>query len=367
MVRKTRKSQPTTTAQRCPEPQSKRQKTRHLAVGDHSVGHPTLQLYYPRTCSLGQHLLSELPKSAKRRRRRFLNVGGNVLADESTQQSIESSWAAKSVNGLKLRPEDLACVREVLDSTIVCVRANPIRSAENLAKDCEALSQHVRLTADSELGASNVSISELVDHAVKVLFDRIHPHCLRPPHLLCYGIQRAQPTYAEKSERAMAGTGLVIRSSNANSNTLKGLDWEIILALLGNGGDKIILDMLLNCALFVPVTSDLGHLNQISGKLSQIAAVISLINEGMPLSELEPLKLAQQKSTIPSGLNEATSKPLAAIRFVRSRMYHARPALNAKGNVAFGLRHIRSCATKFFARRFAKFYFRCSKTIFGSL
>lgn len=31
----------------------------------------------------------------------------------------------------------------------------------------------------------------------------------------------------------------------------------------------------------------------------------------------------------------------SSIRFVRHRMYHARAALSSKGNVSFGLRHIR--------------------------
>ena len=34
-------------------------------------------------------------------------------------------------------------------------------------------------------------------------------------------------------------------------------------------------------------------------------------------------------------------RKLTAIRFVRSRMLYARAALNAKGGVRFGMRHIR--------------------------
>lgn len=36
-------------------------------------------------------------------------------------------------------------------------------------------------------------------------------------------------------------------------------------------------------------------------------------------------------------------KSPAAITFVRNRMFYARAALNAKGRVTFGLRHIREC------------------------
>ena len=79
------------------------------------------------------------------------------------------------------------------------------------------------------------------------------------------------------------------------------------------------------------------------------------MGSGTPLTELEclsnasslqgqPKNPSQTKSQIPSrGQNEARliSRPLVAINFVRSRMFHARAALDAKGKVKFGLRHIR--------------------------
>lgn len=57
----------------------------------------------------------------------------------------------------------------------------------------------------------------------------------------------------------------------------------------------------------------------------------------MSLSEkLVPRTMSKQKGTIPPDLHSP-----AAITFVRSRMYYARAALNAKGRVTFGMRHIR--------------------------
>ncbi len=56
------------------------------------------------------------------------------------------------------------------------------------------------------------------------------------------------------------------------------------------------------------------------------------------LSLLEGAPKWQQTSTI-SAL--PTPKPPASITFVRNRMFYARAALNPKGKVTFGLRHIR--------------------------
>lgn len=42
---------------------------------------------------------------------------------------------------------------------------------------------------------------------------------------------------------------------------------------------------------------------------------------------------------------QMSSKSPAAISFVRNRMFYARAALNTKGRVTFGLRHIRETET----------------------
>ena len=42
------------------------------------------------------------------------------------------------------------------------------------------------------------------------------------------------------------------------------------------------------------------------------------------------------------GCPEPLCRPPSAITFVRNRMFYARAALNAKGMVQFGLRHIRT-------------------------
>ena len=77
---------------------------------------------------------------------------------------------------------------------------------------------------------------------------------------------------------------------------------------------------------------------------------------GTPLTDLQTLgcskSLALSKPVKPpnpdlgngaepgSSLQSTCNSP-AAITLVRNRMFYARPALNAKGRVTFGLRHIR--------------------------
>lgn len=64
-----------------------------------------------------------------------------------------------------------------------------------------------------------------------------------------------------------------------------------------------------------------------------------LIQAGDPIYEAQPLPL--QETTSPTQSPDIFERKPTDITFVRSRMLYARAALNARGNVQFGLRHIR--------------------------
>jgi hypothetical protein len=129
--------------------------------------------------------------------------------------------------------------------------------------------------------------------------------------------------------------GLVERHLNSYIRTLKEPAWCRLHALLGQGGDRIMMDILLECSIFLPIETSIGNYYQLSG---------------FPVSELR-LDQLQKTNTAKIEVDpEAPSKGLhlrsenrtpGAITFVRSRMLYAKAALNAKGGVRFGLRHIR--------------------------
>jgi hypothetical protein len=112
-------------------------------------------------------------------------------------------------------------------------------------------------------------------------------------------------------------------------------------ALLGQGGDRIVMDMLLGCSIFIPVNADMGNYYQLSG---------------VPVSEMKSDEPQKSNTANVSADQEAVDKPSrikserktpGAITFVRSRMLYAKAALNAKGGVRFGLRHIRTFPLSF--------------------
>jgi hypothetical protein len=177
---------------------------------------------------------------------------------------------------------------------------------------------------------------QIVDFVVWVLFRRSTSH--KPSHLLCHGFQRgahANRANNEQLDPTSSVPGLVARSPNSHVRTLKEETWCRLHALLGPGGDRIIMDMLLECAIFCPIDGGNANYYQLSG---------------IPLSDLKPDQKPKD-DTAQVGVHHAAkatpsnqgseSKTLGAITFVRSRMMYAKASPNAKGGVRFGMRHIR--------------------------
>lgn len=198
-----------------------------------SVKHPTLDLYYVETTTLRDFLLSKLPSTSKTRRRKITSTENEYLDSILVSKKDEHQVTAK-----------------------------PFPS-----KDFEAFSQQINPTAISSIGDVSTSQPDLVDFAIWLLFNRIHRHAHRPPHMLCHGYQRANtPQRSNEDHCALRGIpGLVSHYPNSNVNTLKDATWTEVLGLLGHEGDSIMLDLLLNCGVFSLVVGGRGNHYQLSG------------------------------------------------------------------------------------------------------
>ena len=285
---------------------------------------PTLHLYYVQILTLRNHLLAKLPPTSKIRRRRIAS------ADDP-----------------------------MFDRTLVCVRDVGKESPDLFrSRDFAAFSQRISLTAGSSGGARS-SQSELIDFTIWRLFNRTHCHNHRPPHMLCHGYQRINNLrHPDEDQCAIAGIpGLVSYYPNSNVDLLKGAAWTGVLSLLGKEGDQIMLEVLLDCGLFVAIDEGQGNYYQLSGVTGSKNLEVKAHNIlGTPLTELTPL-VSSDPLTLPHELKQADSavsnthvlhsisretvNSSSAISFVRNRMFYARAALNTKGRVTFGLRHIR--------------------------
>lgn len=152
--------------------------------------------------------------------------------------------------------------------------------------------------------------------------------------------------------------GVVSHYPNSHVSTLKDSVWADVLGLLGKEGERIMLDLILKFGIFVAVESGRENYYQLCGKCQGGACLnghLLFMSIGTPLTELkarsaikilpkpqEPKTSANFQALLkPAPHPQKAPKSSAAIIFVRNRMFYARAALNAKGKVRFGLRHIR--------------------------
>ena len=100
------------------------------------------------------------------------------------------------------------------------------------------------------------------------------------------------------------------------------------------------MDLLLECAIFVPIKShgegtSLGNYYQLSG----VPASDVKPGQGSAVKTDNGEVKAAASLILPKRSTEI--KLPSTVTFVRSRMLYAKAALNAKGGVRFGMRHIR--------------------------
>lgn len=106
------------------------------------------------------------------------------------------------------------------------------------------------------------------------LFNRLYKDVPKPPHMLCHGIVRSSTTWQSGNRPATSSIpGLATVCTNEHAESIRGLAWHAILRLLGDGGENVLIDLLLNCGLFVPCDAAQGVYYQLSGALSQCSIV----------------------------------------------------------------------------------------------
>ena len=239
------------------------------------TAHPTLSLYYPQVLTLRHFLISKLSKAARTRRRKIAYLGRlpptpAATGDRPLARGLSFNNRSIAGEGSHLNDAD-AALSHLLDSVLVCAAANalPGPCQNSRAQDFDLFSQQVISTAGGTCTPRSSCQSDLVDFAIWLLFNRLHRDANRPPHLLCHGYQRAQaPRSTNENHGALAGIpGIIARYPNNNVSTLKNGAWSGLLALLGQEGDRIMLDILLHCGLFTLCSGGNGNCYQLSGKL----------------------------------------------------------------------------------------------------
>ena len=325
-------------------------KARWSATEDRSeehIHHPTLRLYYKQISTLREYFISQLPRSSRKRRRRLETLGRDSTGqatkpkNNSTARKLDEGSHLKFTVDAGRKDSTLA---GLLDQTVVCsVDQRLALDPAGYAQDFEAFSQQINPTSGSSAGGCS-SQSELIDFAIWLLFHRHYRTSHRPPHILCHGYQRTRgPLLASDDLCAVAGIpGIVSHYPNENVSMLKSAEWNDVLNLLGNDGEKVMLDLIVHRGTFAVVENGEGNFLQLSGTpMTELAVFGPSESVARPLQS-KPKPAGAGEGKPPKFVQRSPHAPRspASICFVRNRTFYARAALNAKGKVTFGLRHI---------------------------
>ncbi|PON23951.1 telomerase reverse transcriptase [Trichoderma gamsii] len=255
--------------------------------------------HYPLVRTLRQHVLASLPDSSKVRRKKIAAVGSSIGASK-----LEAQLA------------------QLLDTALVgCNQPAPrSESEESTWRQWLSFSQkgdESYVTISNGIASSFDQQSEILDFVIWLLFSRERAGSW-PKHLLCDGFRKSA-----RDDQSARSTIPEVYSQypNFRVKALRETPWPHLLALLGQAGERVMINLLTECSVFLKVDSGLDNYLQLTG---------------IPLSELDA-------GTPNPSLKPQPRKP-TEITLVRSRIFYAKPTTTAKGLVHAGFKHIRTCS-----------------------
>ena len=163
MGAKRKRSHPQSNSQEPPLTKRARKGESEISVGK-QLNHPTLCLYYKTVQTLRSYLLSRLPKTAKKQRRRIFSLNEHSVASVTLGQEgeVPTGVVYAKATSASLSPFSIHSLASFLDSTLVCSTENgPSITSTTYQQDFEAFSQQLNRTSQSSFGHCNISQSEV--------------------------------------------------------------------------------------------------------------------------------------------------------------------------------------------------------------
>jgi hypothetical protein len=215
------------------------------------LDHPVLACYYKRVYTLKDYIHSRLSEDCQRHENAIKRLfpPKNALTEDDS--------------GLSDRDQFDAFLGEVL---IGVSQISDNNTTERRSRDLLAFTQQLpESTVGCDLLPDARLQLEVVNFVIWVLFRR--QSSPRPQHLLCQGFERAAAAGNNGLNLSIAPgiPGVICHYPNDQVETVTNPNWCRLLSYLGRGGDLIMVELLLDCGIFVPLSSGNGNLYQLSG------------------------------------------------------------------------------------------------------
>jgi telomerase reverse transcriptase len=103
----------------------------------------------------------------------------------------------------------------------------------------------------------------------------------RAHHLLCQGFRKdVSSRSVHRDENVISAIpGVVSTYPNSHVTAMKTSPWPEILALMGEEGERVMIDLILDCGIFVSIESGQGTYHQLSGGESYTRFGPKLMND----------------------------------------------------------------------------------------
>ena len=283
----------------------------------HRTNSPVLALCYPKVLTLREYLLTRLPTASRVRRKRL-----ETFSDPAQTGLLDTCLVGvlnePSPETQKERAQEFVVFTQTQGTASACLTGRE--------QSCSIEEVCHRLDTAAKCAQANHCF-KVVGFAVWLLFKKCPSTLARPKHLLCNSLRKwpAPKAQDNSSVSTLALPGLFQQHPNENLDRLRRNPWDRYLSLLGPDGEAIFSSLLLDCGLFVRLSHGNHNYLQFSGT---------------PVSDLNGVSgTDKQISPRSPDLRAAPRKP-SDISFVRSRILYAKPSLNKRGIVQFGLKHV---------------------------
>lgn len=115
-----------------------------------------------------------------------------------------------------------------------------------------------------------------MDFIIWLLFSRGKSSSNKPQHLLCDGFRRG----AGQQAASCSIQGLYSLYFNERVAILKQTPWPQLLHILGKSGESMMINLLLDCSIFLSVQAGQGNYYQLSGKVHSLHGYFESISKG---------------------------------------------------------------------------------------
>lgn len=236
-----------------------------------TVSHSLLVQYFPFVLTLREYALSRLPSTSRIRRKKISRVGRGQgpLSETETRLShlldttlVGAPEIVKDQSDEKWKELVTSQTGDDSNVTLADVFGNSTYSQVEVRRLGREHTWKRKLTWRDDI--------KIVDCVIWLLFSRAKSVTARPKHLLCDGFRKSVGENVQRhgdfdgDKPDIPGLFSVFRNHHAEA--LKRAPWPELLVLLGKAGERIMMELLLDCSIFVSVSAGTGNMWQLSGK-----------------------------------------------------------------------------------------------------